>query len=226
MFLASQHSRSGLFHHEGCRYAKQIAAETRVEFPTVEDAVRQGYRLCPHCSVIARQFRRDRRAIEAFCTKHGLQTVLREGELLVISADDTAWRICATEDRGKGKYLLHESKLHIPYVRETTSYEDREYHLQETPATSILGYLSYIRTHDRKELRRIEQQREEPVQRERRNEEVRSIQAVQWQISPQNRKKQGGSEEDHARKRRRCKQQLRSLAASFAEYRTGKDADF
>jgi hypothetical protein len=218
VFYGSKHSKSKLFHYADCEYANRIAGSNKVEFQSIDEAKSQGYKFCPHCCMVGRQYRQDRKAIDGFCRKYGLRHYIFDGDMYVISDEDTAWRI---SENGKGLYLLHESKSHIDYDRETTAYEKRDYHVQHMPMTTIMGYLSNILSHDLYEERKSEERRRE---REKRSEEVRSIRTVQRQISRQNHKK-NRSLEGHSQKRRRSKQQLRALAAAFTDYRSARAAN-
>ncbi len=218
MFFGSKHSKSKLFHYADCEHVKRIADSNLVEFQAMEEARTNGYRLCPHCCMVGRLCRQDRKAIDSFCRKYGLRQNIFDGDMYVISDGDTAWRI---SNDGKGLRLLHESKSHIDYERESTTYEERDYHVQHIPKTTIMGYLSYILNHDLYEERKSEERRRE---REKRSEEVRSIRTVQRQISRQNHKK-NRSLEGYSQKRRRTKQQLRALAAAFTDYRSARAAN-
>ncbi len=218
MFYGSRHSKGKLFHYADCEHVKRISDSNIVEFQTMEAARSNRYKHCPHCCMVGRQYRQDRKEIDGFCRKYGLRQYISDGDMYVISEGDTAWRI--SED-GKGLFLLHESKEHIEYERKDTVYEDRDYHIQRLAKTTIMGYLSYVLSHDLYEEQKSEERRRE---REKRSEEVRSIRIVQRQINRQNHKK-NRSLEEHSQKRRRSKQQLRALAASFTDYRSARAAN-
>ena len=220
MFVASENSRSRTFHTPDCAYAKRIKEENRRTFATTKEARSKGFRFCPFCCRIGRQYRKDRTEIDGFCRQHGFTHFMDDGEMYIISGNDTAWRLRTTGSYDKGMLLLHESKTGAPYDRKVTAYADREYHAQRIPVTSIMGYLVYIRDHDELDRERTEKHK---AQLAFQIEEVRNIRAVQRNISRQNRKKKG-HREGTAQKRRRSNQQLRALAAAFTDYRSAKAA--
>ncbi len=163
MFYSSTKSSHKYFHTAECAYRKQIGANNVNTFISAYIAKQNGYVPCPHCSPIGRQYSTDRKSIDAFCDHYGFKHFFHNGELYVISAEDTSWRICSTGLNGSaGNYLLHESKCGVLYNRNLTSYAERQYHLQRVPGTSILGFLVYILNHDV-----FEKEREETIKRER-----------------------------------------------------------
>ena len=222
MFYSSRNSRKHVYHYAGCRYLKLTKNDNRVSFNTVDEAKAQGFCPCAYCNPISRQYLKDRKAILAFCENYQFKHFFCFGDLYVISAKDTAWRISTSGDNGKGKQLLHESKANISYDRRKMPYIDREYHVQKTPTTSLMGYLVYIQNHDLYEKARTEKRK---VEQALRVEEAKSIRAIQKQISRQNRKhKKRGHLESSGQKRRRANQQLRALASSFSDYRSAQYA--
>ncbi len=225
MLFGSRNSKKKLFHYGCCRYSKRTKSKSRLRFCTVEEAHSRGYSQCPYCSRILREYRRNQEAITNFCSKHNLHTILTNDELYIISRDDTAWRICMKGDGSKSRQLLHESKRRVAYDRRTTAYEDREYHLQDIPGSSITGYLSYIHKHDISEAAREKKQEKAKVEKSLLQEQLRSIWATQKQISRQNRKRnKHAPAESHAQKRRRSKQYLRDISRSFNDYRAAQEA--
>ena len=143
------------------------------------------------------------------------------GELYIISAEDTAWKICSTAGKEAGNYLLHESKCGVTYQREDTAYEDRTYHVQKMAPNTLMGYLVYILNHDLFEKERTEKNRQE---REQQLAEISNIMAIQSRNYRQNLRKRG-SIEDYSQKRRRYNQQLRALASAYSDYYTSKAAN-
>ena len=236
MFYSSIKSSQKYFHTAECGYRKQIGASNIQTFISAYTAKTNGYVPCPHCSPIGRQYSMDRKSIDAFCDHYGFRHFFHNGELYVISAGDTSWRICSTGLNGSaGNYLLHESKCGVPYNRKATAYVDRQYHLQHVRATSLLGYMVYILNHDvfekeREETIKLERERiawelEEKmrIEHEEREKEINRIRAVKRQIGRQNFRKHGCKEE-YVQKRRRSNQQLRELTAAIRDYSSAKAA--
>lgn len=222
MLYGSRISKEKVFHYGNCSYSKRISTKNRLFFTSVTEAKAMGYTQCPCCNRIAAEYRKNMREITDFCDEHDLWPILRDDELYVISKDDTAWRIRMKGDGSKGKQLLHENKLHEKYDRRTTKYADRQYHDQQIRGSSIIGYLGYIYRHDKKEAERLQKAK---VEKALIREQVRSIQAVQKQISRQRRKcSKHGPAESNTQKRRRSKQFLRDISRSFHDYRAAVEA--
>lgn len=216
MFYSSRNSRKKVFHYDTCQYAKRFRPEGRIAFYTVDEAKAAGYVHCSYCSVIGRQYRRCREKAEAFCDTHSFTLFMRDGELFVISAGDTSWRICCDLKNRKKKILLHESKDHVLYNRRGKPYTERKYHVQKAKETDIMGYLVYILGHDK-----IEKEREEKRKLERALliEAVKSNKALHKQITRKQRKhKEHRPIEAHGSVRRRSNQQLRALEISSPDY--------
>ena len=159
MLCGSSISRQRLFHYGGCPYAQRIAAKNRLSFRSISEAKELGFSPCSRCSRIRVEYRKFREEITAYCTAHDLRLIPRRDELLVISRDDTAWRICMLGDESRQKALLHESKRGADPDRRAIDYEQRPYHVQPIPSRDILGYLCYITRHDACEAARAEKQR-------------------------------------------------------------------
>ena len=219
MLYGSRISKKKVFHYGDCIYARRTIQKNKLFFSTVEDAKNKGYKQCPCCSRIPKEYKKNLKTITDFCDKHSLVPILMGDELFIISTDDTAWRICMKGDGSKEKQLLHESKLFMLYDRRYTSYEKRQYHVQEVPEMGITGFLNYIYKHDVKEAKRKEKERIVRVNKALLREQVKSIQAVQKQIAMRNRKRsRRGPAESNAQKRRRSNQYLRNIAKSFYDY--------
>ena len=222
MFYSSRYSRKRIYHYADCRYVKRTREDNQIIFHTLEEAKNRNYIPCACCSVIGRQYANDRKSISAFCEHYNFKHFLYLGELYIVSARDTAWKISYADGNDKGKSLLHESKSHVSYDRLITPYIDREYHIQKTPTTSIMGYLVYIQRHDV-----FEKEHKEKIKAQQAicREEVKSIRATQKQAARQNRKHRKHHQfESNGQKRRRSNQQLKALASSFTDYRAARAA--
>ncbi len=148
MFLASNNSKNRVFHYGSCRYVKRIGSASIVWFYTAEQAKGAGFIPCSCCSIIGKQYLKEKKEVSAFCSEHGYKHFMYAGELYVISADDTAWRITYSDDKDRSRVLFHESKRNAPINRTAVPYPERDYHDQNVRKTNILGYLAYIHRHD------------------------------------------------------------------------------
>ena len=225
MLFGSKISKKKVFHYGNCPYARRTKQKNQLVFHSVEDAKSKGYSQCPCCNRIPVEYKKNLKAVTDYCNKHDMLPILINDELLIISRDDTSWRIRMKGDGSKEKELLHESKRNVKYDRRATAYEDRQYHIQDVPNTSITGYLSYIYRHDASEAARVEKERKAKVEKALIREQVKSIRAIQKQISRQNRKhNKRAPAESNAQKRRRSNQYLRDIARSFSDYRAAQAA--
>ena len=106
-FIYSKRSHRKIVHIRGCRILNRIPREERVLFRTLQEAQENGYRLCRCCSPVLRRYRKDRKEIEAFISKHRYSMKENDGNLLIRSAKDT-WRIIVHPITGK-VVLLHKN---------------------------------------------------------------------------------------------------------------------
>lgn len=215
MYYGSRNSKKRIFHNPTCRYVKRFDEENALVFNSRDEAMNAGYTPCIYCSIIGRQYTKNRAEITAFCEKHNYNHFMRGGELYVISAGDTAWRICC-DRKNNLKYLLHESKCGIHYDRRSRPYEEREYHRQKTPSTSIMGYLMYIQKHDMVDTSRKQKQ---IVLQEIQKEQAKAKRALGYQIARKSRKyRDHKPRKTSGQQRRNSNQHLRKLETIIANY--------
>ena len=216
MFYSSRNSKNKVFHYQTCQYAKRLSPERRIAFYTINEAKAAGYSHCSCCSVIGRQYRRCRKDVMSFCAEHGFIHFFHDGELYVISADDTAWRICCDLKKGKKKVLLHESKDHVLYERRGKPYTERKYHVQNTKSTDIMGYLVYILGHDRVDKERDEKRK---LEKALQIEAGKSSKALRKMLTRKQRKHMKHRPvEPYGGVRRRSNQQLRAFESPSSDY--------
>lgn len=222
MLYGSRKSRKKLYHYGNCRYAMLTSPENRLMFPTANDAIASGFKQCPCCSRIPSEYKKNERLIKQLCDKYNLKAYLKGDEMYVISRGDTAWIICMLGDGTKRKRLLHENLKHVSYNRKKTPYEERDFHVQDLPSTSITGYLTYIRNHDTAAQNREKQKKKNTNTI---SAQVNSIKETQRRIAKQNRKRKlRGPAESNTQKRRRANQHLREITRSFNDYRAARAA--
>ena len=202
MFCGSKNSKSRLYHYSFCRYAKTTKKANQVLFYTSEEASQQGYVPCPFCSLIGRQYAKERKMIDSFCDEHNFRHFIYGGELYVISAGDTAWRVCLQNQTGRKKLLMHESKSHVSYIRRSVPYADRGYHIQIMRDSSLMGYLVYIHKHDVAEAGRKNKEKEQRAL-QRKEDRVLDAQARNIGIRKKQQRKSRKSQQNMDYKRRK-----------------------
>ena len=70
VYSTGSHRRIAHFPH--CKIINRIAKENRRTFASLEDAQEKGYRLCNCCPSVAQKYRKERKAVDAFCSENGL----------------------------------------------------------------------------------------------------------------------------------------------------------
>ncbi len=149
--IISMNSRAKLYHRAECRYAKQIKIKNRMEISRSQ-AEELGYFVCPHCDGMRALYSFEKKAIEKYVGKENL-FVDMVGDWLYVRTEIGCWKI--VYQKKTGKFLL----FHKNYIEEGNKLENVEkgaYHRQGDKLFSenILGYLQYIREHDK--ARKIE----------------------------------------------------------------------
>ena len=222
MVYCSINSRKRVYHTEDCWYTKRTKEKNRTTFNNPGLAEEAGYEPCSCCCQIGQQYRKERRAVQGFCSENGYKHFLRHGELYVISDEDTAWRIVPKGATPVFLILYHESLGGVHYSREKTDYADRTFHQQKVFKTSVYDYLEYIKSHDayRRDMR--EQRRSE---REQFKEEVMQIHGVRRTIARQNQKRgKIKSMKSTGHNRHVKNHQLKMIAQAACSYRSAKAA--
>ena len=59
MYYYSKRSRSKIVHQSTCQHIQNVSVEDVGSFENLEDAYAAGYRLCRHCSPIAKLYRKE-----------------------------------------------------------------------------------------------------------------------------------------------------------------------
>lgn len=144
MFIASIHSRAHIVHDEHCPYAKRIAKSNRTCWYLEEDALKDGYHLCAHCSTISKAYKKERVQLETYASSHGM-TVSWEDHLLKIHTPHSDWILAPHEKEPIA--LFHKNVFQPLYRPKRPTFEG--YHSQNIHRRSILNYLKSIAHHDR-----------------------------------------------------------------------------
>lgn len=143
MYYYSKKSKNKIIHTQSCFHIRNTDLEEIGWFETLSEAFAQGYRLCRHCSPIARQFRKESSEIYDYCGKNGLAVHLNSSTVRVTTPRST-WKIAAGTD---GQIVLyHHNTFRTAQDRFS---EFRGYHLQrDVSADTMIAYLKYIVEHD------------------------------------------------------------------------------
>ena len=142
VYSIGSHRRIAHFPH--CKIINRIAKENRRTFASLEEAQENGYRLCNCCPSVAQKYRKERKAVDAFCRENGLEISLKNGALHIRSRHDR-WQIISNGQYNK-LCLYHKNKG--PRRPEKIPSTIPGFHSQAYRAESILDYLRSIRRHD------------------------------------------------------------------------------
>ena len=144
MVFYSIKSREKVFHQPHCTISYRIQKQYRKQFPTVEEARKQGYRMCNCCSQIGMKLRREQRSVDAFCQANNVQYEIDDGQLH-ITTDNDDWRIIVNGN-AKKLFLYHKNKYK---KREAIPSIVPGYHSQAIHYGTIREYMEYIVGHDK-----------------------------------------------------------------------------
>ena len=142
VYSIGSHRRIAHFPH--CKIINRIAKENRRTFASLEEAQENGYRLCNCCPSVAQKYRKERKAVDAFCRENGLEISLKNGALHIRSRHDR-WQIISNGQYNK-LFLYHKNKG--PRRPEKTPSVIPGFHSQAYRAECILDYLRSIKRHD------------------------------------------------------------------------------
>ena len=223
MVYCSINSHKRVYHTDDCWYTKRTKERNQIIFNNPEYAEKAGFGPCSCCCQIGQQYRKERREIQAFCSQNGFRHFILHGELYVISAEDTAWRIIPKGAKASSLLILyHESLGGVPYIRNQTDYPCRQYHQQKVLKPNIYSYLEYIKSHDEYRKALLEQRRSE---REKLKNDVKQIHDVRKTIARQNRKRgKVKSMKSNGQNRHVKNQQLKMIAKAACSYKSAKAA--
>ncbi|MBR5140667.1 MAG: hypothetical protein IKV16_06380 [Clostridia bacterium] len=143
MYYYSKKSKNKIVHEMKCHHIRNIPIDRIGWFETLDEAYSGGYRLCKHCSPIAKIYRREREKILRFARENGLAVNLGSRAIFIASPRST-WRIVAGDE---GEALLyHKNEL---LGGDGSGRFICAFHLQRVKMESVIEYLDYIVKHDR-----------------------------------------------------------------------------
>lgn len=67
MYVYSAHSGKKIFHNEQCACVQKISPENIKLAHTRDELVAKGYAECKFCGVLAKQYRKEKKAIDNWC---------------------------------------------------------------------------------------------------------------------------------------------------------------
>lgn len=143
MYYYSKNSRRKIVHSECCHFRRIMNPETTGYFKTLAEAYSAGYRLCAHCDILSKHYRKEEQDLQEYCRNNGLSVHLGKRGIWVRSPR-SEWRIIADDNRA-GSKLYHKNDLHPGH----RSYDLlTSYHDQKVSYSKLLKYLDYIVEHD------------------------------------------------------------------------------
>ena len=102
MYYYSKRSRSKIVHQSTCQHIQNVSVEDVGSFENLEDAYAAGYRLCRHCSPIAKLYRKESDVLQGYCQSHAASVFFKD-RFIGISTPISDWRIIPS---GKGNEVV------------------------------------------------------------------------------------------------------------------------
>lgn len=122
-------------------HIQNVSVEDVGSFENLEDAYAAGYRLCRHCSPIAKLYRKESDVLQGYCQSHAASVFFKD-RFIGISTPISDWRIIPS-GKGNEVVLYHKNTLGDKKTGPVPGY-----HLQRVSQNTISGYLEYISDHD------------------------------------------------------------------------------
>ena len=146
MFIKSRKTRSAIYHHDQCRYAKLIKAENIVYAHKQSEFTTEGFEECAFCGKLKIAMRRIARIAADMQHTYCLTYDLRDDALYVLT-NLSAWKIIVEE--GGLFALYHQNGYQRPRGHGAIPYRMRDYHDQGIRLRKgIHKLLKYIVNHD------------------------------------------------------------------------------
>ena len=130
-----------IVHQSICQHIQNVSVEDVGSFENLEDAYAAGYRLCRHCSPIAKLYRKESDVLQGYCQSHAASVFFKD-RFIGISTPISDWRIIPS-GKGNEVVLYHKNTLGDKKTGPVPGY-----HLQWVSQNTISGYLEYISDHD------------------------------------------------------------------------------
>ncbi len=143
MYYYSETSSKKIIHSSKCSHVQNVDIDSVGSFETLEEAYRQGYRLCRHCSPLAKRYRKESESLVNYCQGHAVSVFFND-RFIGIHTPHSKWKIILSAD-GSELVLYHRNTFETK--KDCTS-PVKNYHYQRVRQDSVLGYLEYIAEHE------------------------------------------------------------------------------
>lgn len=143
MFFYSKNSSKKILHTKGCSHIKNVDAEQLGAFKTLEEAYEHGYRLCRHCSIIAKQYRKESETLVAYGREHAVSFFFND-RFIGVRTPYSQWKIVPSSN-GKQMLLFHRNTFE---TKKDCDSPVKNYHCQKVVKGCVQDYLEYIVEHE------------------------------------------------------------------------------
>ena len=143
MYFYCKKSKEKIIHLEDCFHISKKILNDIGYFESLNDAYKQGYRLCKHCNPMEKQYQKECDDILKICANKGL-SVYSGDRYIAITSVSSKWKIAL--DKNNDMVLYHKNDFETPNDCMSPIVG---YHLQgDVKKNSIISYLNYIIEHD------------------------------------------------------------------------------
>lgn len=143
MYYYSKKSSKKIIHSRECPYIQNVDVEHVGTFETLEEAYEQGYRLCRHCSLIAKRYRKESESLVEYGREHAVSFFFND-RFIGVRTPYSQWKIVPSVN-GKQMVLYHRNTFK---TEKDCNSPVKNYHCQRVVKDSILGFLEYIVEHE------------------------------------------------------------------------------
>ncbi len=141
MFYYSKKSRRKVVHYGECACIQNVDVDDIGSFETLEEAYANKYRLCRHCSPIAKRYRKEIKSLMDYCQSHAASVFFCDKHV-GIKTPISRWKIIPVDEGGKIS-LYHKNTFSTDRTGPVPGY-----HYQWVERDTIAEYLEYITEHD------------------------------------------------------------------------------
>ena len=142
--------KTKIYHRIDCKCVENINPRYFKEMrENIVDYYKLGYKPCPICSPLIKQFKKEEKEIKLFCMEHSIKYKIID-ESLLIDTYYSSWKIIFAIRTGGDLILYHENNQQYNRYNQVNGNIIKTYHIQnDISSTTIIGYLQYIINHDR-----------------------------------------------------------------------------
>ena len=142
MVYYSTTSGKKIVHLEGCRHISSIHEENLGSFMNINDAIKNGYRLCRCCNPCVKVYKHYEKRLVHYAYKNALSINFNVNNIL-IQAPCSKWKIVATDSGGLALY--HKNGIKKPTDADSLI---TGYHFQRPVDVPLEKLFQYITKHD------------------------------------------------------------------------------